>query len=88
MQGKRVIFVNPYMTSQTCSNCGKFGSRYFDSFFCSHCGFSSQSDFNASCNLRRLSVTKPNISAADTKGQLITAVDVRDNQSKAKSLTL
>jgi len=78
-QGKRAVFVSPYMTSQTCSKCGKIGSRYSDSFVCLHCGYSSQSDFNASCNLRRLIVTKPNISTDDTKGQLITAVDVRDN---------
>ena len=78
VQGKKVIFVNPYMTSQTCSNCQKIGSRYFDSFYCSHCGFSSQSDFNASCNLRRLSVTQPNISMNDVKGQSTTETDIRD----------
>ena len=78
-QGKRVIFANPYMTSQTCSNCGKIGSRYSDSFVCLHCGFSSQSDFNASCNLRRLSVTQPNISNDDIKGSLrTTATEFRD----------
>ncbi|KKN58806.1 hypothetical protein LCGC14_0548120 [marine sediment metagenome] len=77
-EGKRVIFVSPYMTSQTCSNCLKIGSRYFDSFFCSHCGFSSQSDFNASCNLRRLHVTKPNVSNGEGKGQLTTEPEFRD----------
>ena len=78
LEGKGVIFVNPYMTSQTCSNCGKIGSRYFDNFFCSHCGFSSQSDFNASCNLRRLPVTKPNVSDDEGKGQLTTEPEFRD----------
>jgi len=82
-EGKRIIFVNPYMTSQTCSNCGKIGSRYFDSFSCLHCGFSSQSDFNASCNLRRLNVTQPNVSDDEGKGQLTTATEFRDNQSKS-----
>lgn len=77
-EGKRVIFVNPYMTSQTCSSCGKIGSRYFDSFVCLHCGFSSQSDFNASCNLRRLPVTKPNVSDDEGKGQLTTEPEFRD----------
>ena len=62
MQGKAVVFVSPYLTSQTCSSCNKLGSRYYDSFFCAHCGFSSQSDFNASCNLRRLHVNQPNVS--------------------------
>ena len=86
-EGKRVIFVNPYMTSQICSNCCKIGSRYFDSFFCSHCGFSSQSDYNASKNLakfnayytlRRLPVTKPNVSDNEGKGQLTTEPEFRD----------
>lgn len=77
-EGKQVIFVNPYMTPQTCSHCGKIGSRYFDFFNCSHCGFSSQSDFNASCNLRRLTVTKPNVSVDEGKGQLTTEPDIRD----------
>jgi IS605 OrfB family transposase len=66
-EGKTVIFVNPYMTSQTCSNCDSIGSRYFDSFYCSHCGFSSQSDFNASCNLRRLIINKPIVANDETK---------------------
>jgi len=77
-EGKIVKFVKPYMTSQTCSSCGLVGSRYYDSFTCLHCGFSLQSDFNASCNLRRLNVTQPNVSVNDTKGQLTTAVDIRD----------
>lgn len=77
-EGKRVIFVNPYMTSQTCSRCGEIGSRYFDSFYCSHCGLSLQADFNASCNLRRLPVTKPNNSTDEGKGSLGTsASDIR-----------
>lgn len=67
-QGKRVVFVNPYLTSQKCSNCENLGSRYFDSFVCQHCGFSSQADFNASCNLRRYIVTIPNISNDEGEG--------------------
>ena len=66
-EGKRVVFVNPYMTSQTCSDCGKLGSRYFDSFSCSHCGLSNyNSDLNAGRNLahpmlveRQVAVTPP-----------------------------
>lgn len=77
-EGKRVIKVNPYMTSQTCSACERIGSRYFDSFVCQHCGFSSQADFNASCNLRRLSVTQPNSSDDDVKGTVgATATEFR-----------
>ena len=77
-EGKRVVFVSPYMTSQTCSNCLELGSRYYDSFVCLHCGNNMPPDLNASYNLRRLSVTQPNISVDDAKGQLTTAVDIRD----------
>ena len=77
-EGKAVQFIKPYLTSQTCSNCLELGSRYFDSFFCLHCGFSSQSDLNASYNLRRLHVTKPYISNNEGKGQLTTEPEFRD----------
>lgn len=77
MQGKLVKKVNPYMTSQTCSNCQKVGSRYSSSFVCLHCGFTSDSDFNASCNLRRVLITHPNDSSVETKGHLATAVEDR-----------
>jgi len=76
-EGKRVFFVNPYLTSQTLSNFSKLGSRYVDSFYCLHCGFSSQSDFNASCNLRRLIVTQPYSSCDEGKGQLTTEPEHR-----------
>ena len=78
-EGKRVIKVNPYMTSQTCSACERIGSRYFDSFVCKHCGFTSQADFNASYNLRRLGVNQPNVSSGDIKGTVCaTAIELRD----------
>lgn len=80
VQGKKVVFVSPYMTSQTCSNCCKIGSRYSNSFVCQHCGFSCDSDLNASCNLRRLNVTQPYSSCDDFKGLLTTA-----NEHRAKS---
>jgi putative transposase len=80
--GKTVTYVNPYMTSQTCSNCSPkigevLGSRYYDSFSCSHCGFSCQSDLNASYNLRRLSVMQPYSPNVDVKGNLATATEFR-----------
>ena len=77
-EGKIVKFVKPYMTSQTCSSCGLVGSRYYDSFTCLHCGFSLQSDFNASCNLRRHLITMPYNSVDEGKGSLGTsASDIR-----------
>ena len=81
-EGKKVVFVNPYLTSQTCSNCLKLGSRYLSSFVCSHCGFSCDADLNASFNLRRLNVTKPNVSNDNVKGSLrTTATEFRDKIS-------
>src|SRR3990167_6246001 len=77
-EGKIVKFVKPYMTSQTCSSCGLVGSRYYDSFSCLHCGFSCDSDLNASFNLRRLNVTQPNVSDDEGKGQLTTEPEFRD----------
>jgi len=82
-QGIRIIKVKPYLTSQTCSNCLKLGSRYLNSFVCLHCDFSCDSDLNASFNLRRLHVTKPNVSGDDSKANLGTADEFRDNQSKS-----
>lgn len=79
--GKKVIFVNPYMTSQICSNCGKIGSRYFDFFSCLHCDFSSQSDFNASCNLRRLIVAQPIVSDDDSKANIGIELESRDKHT-------
>ena len=78
MRGKIVKKVNPYMTSQTCSRCGEIGSRYSNSFVCLHCGFASDSDFNASCNLRRAIITRPHNSMGEGKGSLGTsASDIR-----------
>ena len=65
--GKKAVFVNSYMTSRTCSNCGNIGSRYLSSFVCFHCGFSCDADFNASCTLRRLYVNQPNVSNDDAE---------------------
>lgn len=78
--GKTVQFVNPYMTSQTCSNCGELGSRYGSSFVCLHCNYDFDADFNASCNLRRLHVTQPNVSNDDGKGRLTSALEFGNNQ--------
>jgi putative transposase len=80
--GKTVTYVKPYLTSQTCSNCSPkigdvIGSRYFDSFSCSHCGFSCQSDLNASFNLRRLSVIQPYNSCDDVKNNFVIATKHR-----------
>ncbi|MBS3107864.1 transposase [Candidatus Woesearchaeota archaeon] len=68
--GKKTAFINPHMTSKTCSNCGNIGSRCLSRFVCSDCGFSCDADFNASCTLRRLYVNQPNVSDCDAKAPL------------------
>ena len=64
-KGIEFVKVRPNYTSQICSKCGKIGSRSGSSFVC-HCGFSLNSDLNASRNLaspmlekRQAFVTKP-----------------------------
>ncbi|MBU4266690.1 MAG: transposase [Candidatus Altiarchaeota archaeon] len=54
-KGIWVVYVDPHYTSKTCYNCGEVYSirpkkRGF--FKCLHCGFSCNSDLNASRNLR------------------------------------
>jgi len=47
------MYVNPYLTSQTCHNCGELGARNGNKFQCS-CGLLTHADFNASLNLVRI----------------------------------
>jgi len=87
-EGIRVVKVNPYLTSQRCSHCGKIGTRSKGYFVCSHCGYSLNSDLNASYNLAKhhsisggvsVPVTVPNIQGDDTKGTFCaTAVELMD----------
>jgi transposase len=46
--------VNPKYTSQTCSKCGVKDkhSRNGEQFCCVACGYTTDADFNASCNIR------------------------------------
>jgi len=82
-----VIKVSPYMTSQTCSKCGKVGTRSKGFFVCSHCCYSLNTDLNASQNLAKhhsksdgvsVAVTQPNIQSDDVKGLLTTATELMD----------
>jgi len=75
-KGIKVIKVNPYLTSKTCSKCGQVGTRSKGYFVC-HCGYSLNADLNASFNLAKHhsksngasgSVTNPNIQSDDVKG--------------------
>jgi putative transposase len=51
--GIAVLYLNPAYTSQTCSECQKFGTRTGARFTCS-CGFRAHADWNASRNLARI----------------------------------
>lgn len=49
-----VKYINPYHTSQTCSNCGHFeaGQRISQALFqCKYCGYSVNADYNAARNI-------------------------------------
>ena len=82
-EGIRVIKVNPYMTSQTCSKCGLVGSRSKGFFVCNHCKYSLNADLNASKVLAKhhsmtdgvlATVTSPNIQSDEHKGVLLNAI--------------
>ena len=52
-RGSRVVQVNAAYSSQICSQCGCFGKRAGDKFYCaSGCGVSMQADLNAAINVK------------------------------------
>lgn len=53
LAGVPVTFIAPPYTSRTCSKCGSVETfRYRSCFRCHRCGFTTNADFNASCNIR------------------------------------
>lgn len=61
-QGVKVLRVNPYKTSQTCSRCGTIAENFnfkerskngFPSFVCGACGFEDNADYNAAKNISK-----------------------------------
>lgn len=94
MKGISVVKVSPYLTSQTCSQCGKVGTRLKGFFRCSHCGYSLNADLNASRNLAKHDSISDCVSAAvnqpripDDESKTIAsgiADEFRDNQSFVK----
>ena len=93
INGKRVIKVNPYHTSQTCSHCGELGSRSKGFFVCKHCGYSLNADLNGAINIASKHhsmsddvsayVTKPHIQAYEHKStSSAIACEVMDKVSK------
>ncbi len=55
-QGKGVVAVDPYMTSQKCSQCGEIVRKSLSTrtHFCPHCGYFANRDKNAALNILRL----------------------------------
>ncbi|PCI28897.1 MAG: transposase, partial [SAR324 cluster bacterium] len=55
-EGKKIVGINPYMTSQTCSNCYEIVKKSLSTrtHQCPKCGFSAPRDLNAAYNILRL----------------------------------
>lgn len=58
--GKKLVFVNPKYTSQTCSKCGykERANRKGNVFKCKSCNFETHSDLNASKNIAKLGIAE------------------------------
>ena len=54
-EGIRVVMVDPYRTSKTCSVCGHYeeGQRHGEEFECAKCGEKRNADFNAAVNIAK-----------------------------------
>jgi putative transposase len=60
--GVAIVFVDPAYTSQTCNRCGQRDPANRKSqagFRCTHCGYSTNADFNAALNLRAKAIGTP-----------------------------
>tara|TARA_Y100000310_G_scaffold147492_1_gene146755 strand:+ start:2081 stop:3259 length:1179 start_codon:yes stop_codon:yes gene_type:complete len=79
-KGIGIVKVSPYMTSQTCSNCGQIGSRSKGFFICSHCGYSLNADLNASFNLAKHHSKPDGVLLQDTGNRRFPRVSVAVTQ--------
>ncbi|MCK5611295.1 transposase [Candidatus Pacearchaeota archaeon] len=67
-QGKGVIAVNPYMTSQKCSQCGEIVKKSLSTrtHRCPHCGYTANRDLNAAYNILRLGLESLGLEPIET----------------------
>lgn len=67
-QGKGIIAVNPYMTSQKCSQCGEIVKKSLSTrtHRCLHCGYTGNRDLNAAYNILRLGLESLGLEPIDT----------------------
>lgn len=81
--GIAVVKVNPRYTSKTCSKCGKRGSRAGATFKCT-CGFISNSDRNASCNiaLRAVKADTPKMLDQNPQGRMSVSTSLRVDENE------
>ena len=70
------------VASQRCSHCGKLGTRSKGYFVCSHCGYSLNSDLNASYNLAK------HHSMSDGVSGLVTAPYIQGDEHKGTSCAI
>ena len=83
--GKKVLVIDPYHTSQTCSKCGHVAraNRKGRQFTCVECGFSLDADLNAARNIATFSrrvggrspVSRPNVAGGEAEGRKATEAE-------------
>ncbi len=102
MKGIRVVYINPRYTSKTCSRCHNTDTVRHRGFVeCKTCGYSLNSDFNASINIAQLYkrnmcraiVNKPDFSCDDSvlcvqHFEHDVSDEYRDNQLKKRNAPL
>ncbi len=84
-EGIEVKYVDPYHTSQTCSECGHYeeGQRETqEKFICKSCGFSVNADYNASRNIAMS--TKYISSKEESEYYKLKRLEIENNENIAK----
>ena len=89
MSGIRVIEIDPYMTSQTCSRCGLCGIRSGKSFKCCNGKHIDHSDVNAAFEIaQRPEKINPSKNDVDINNSEIVVSEIVRRGDKAVALQL